>query len=334
MAKLRTRKVSTTVGGVKGKEMKVELESLGNGQRFRLIAVGVFTLIYIASLVQPSIVDLGLFDKRFADGQQWRVISYAFLHGNWPHLIMNMLACFMFARVVEMHYGRKAMVAIFIVTSVCAAVPEMMFRPELQMVGASGGLMGLWGAQVAAAFRLRQVPKSFRKLTEQLSLGSLVGYFALQVVLDHVIPHVAYWAHLGGFASGLVLGAVLPLFGACTIVASRRGIVLPKEVTVHDVVGTTEDDRYQSLTLCLQDSFEPNRDFVVVVRDRLGFMDRHYTTTELLSGVMGYKHSPAWQNSVVVASPTYLEGIGDPQVVLSAVEKAEADAAARARAKA
>jgi len=70
------------------------------------------------------------------------------------------------------------------------------------------------------------------------------------------------------------------------------------------------------------------------VRDRLGFMDRHYTTTELLSGVMGYKHSPAWQNSVVVASPTYLEGIGDPQVVLSAVEKAEADAAARARAKA
>ncbi len=89
----------------------------------------------------------------------------------------------------------------------------MLLRPEVQMVGASGGLMGLWGAQVAAAIRLRKVPNTFRTLTEPLILSTLVGYFLLQVVLDHVIPNVAYWAHLGGFASGLALGAVLPLFG-------------------------------------------------------------------------------------------------------------------------
>ena len=57
MAKLRTRKVSATVGGVKGPEVNVELEPLGHGQRFRMIALGVFTLIFIASLVQPRIID-------------------------------------------------------------------------------------------------------------------------------------------------------------------------------------------------------------------------------------------------------------------------------------
>ncbi len=334
MAKLRTRKMTTTVGGVKGPEVNVELESLGHGQRFRWLAVGVFTLIFIASRFQPSILELGLFDKTVMEGQWWRVITYGFLHGNWPHLIMNMLACIMFARVVEMHYGRKAMVAIFLVTAVFAVVPEMLLRPELQMVGASGGLMGLWGAQVAAAIRLRQVPKSFRKLTEQLSLGTLVGYFVLQVVLDHVIPNVAYWAHLGGFASGVVMGALLPLFGASTIFASRSGIVSPKKATVHDVVGTTDDDRFQSLTLCLQDGFEPKRDFVVVVRDRLGFMDRSYTTSELVAGTMPFTTSAEWKNRVTVATPTYLDGIGDPQKVIGAVEQAEAEAAAKAQAKA
>ena len=116
MAKLRTRKVSATVGGVKGPEVNVELEPLGHGQRFRMIAMGVFTLIFIASLVQPRIIELGLFNKSFLDGEWWRIVTYAFLHGGWMHLIMNMLACYVFARVVEMHYGRTGMVAIFFVT--------------------------------------------------------------------------------------------------------------------------------------------------------------------------------------------------------------------------
>jgi len=333
MAKLRTRKVSATVGGVKGPEVNVELEPLGHGQRFRMIAMGVFTLIFIASLVQPRIIELGLFNKSFLDGEWWRIVTYAFLRGGWMHLIMNMLACYVFARVVEMHYGRTGMVAIFFVTAVFAAVPEMLWRPEVQMVGASGGLMGLWGAQVAAAFRLRKVPKSFRKLTEQLSLTSLVAYFALQVVLDHVIPNVAYLAHMGGFASGLVIGAVLPMFGASTVFASRRGIVSPKVASVHDVVGTSEDDRFQALTFCLQDGFDPKRDFLVVVRDRLGFMDRAYTTTEVVAGTMPFTTSSEWKNRVTVATPTHLEGIGDPQKVLKAIEDMEAEAA-KAKAKA
>ncbi len=105
MAKIATRKLTTTIGGVTGPEVKVELEPLGHGQRFRLIAVAVFTLIFIASLVQPTILEFGVFNKTVLEGQWWRVITYAFLHGGWVHLAMNMLACFVFARVVQMHYG-------------------------------------------------------------------------------------------------------------------------------------------------------------------------------------------------------------------------------------
>jgi hypothetical protein len=222
------------------------------------------------------------------------------------------------------------MVAIFLLTSVFAVVPEMLFRPEVQMVGASGGLMGLWGAQVAAAIRLRKVPRNFRTLTERLILSTLVTYFVVQVVLDHVIPNVAYWAHLGGFASGLAIGAVLPLFGAATIYVSRGGKVLPKTVTVHDVLGSTESDRFQSLTLALQTGFDPKQDFVVVEHDRLGFLDRHYTTTELVAGSMPFTSSDAWKNRVTLATPTMLAGIGDPQKIISAVDQAKEEAKAKA----
>jgi hypothetical protein len=85
MARIATRKVTTNIGGVTGQEVKVELEPLGHGQRFRLAAVAVFTLIFIASLAQPSILEMGVFNKTVLEGQWWRVITYAFLHGGCGH---------------------------------------------------------------------------------------------------------------------------------------------------------------------------------------------------------------------------------------------------------
>lgn len=334
MSKIVARKVSSSVGNVKGIEVPVELEPLGQGQRFRWLCVLGFTAIFIASLLIPTILLQGVFNKTVLDGEVWRVITYAFLHGGWVHLAMNMLALFVFARVVQMHYGRTGMVALFFVTSVFAVVPELLFRPEVQMVGASGGLMGFWGAQVAAAIRLREVPKTFRKLTEQLSLGTLVTYFAVQVVLDHVIPNVAYWAHLGGFASGLALGAVLPLYGASRVYISRRQAVSVKKVTVHDVVGSSDNDRFQEVVVALQPGFDPQRDFVVREHDRLGAFDRRYTTSEVMAGRMPFANTAEWQQRVLLASSDMVEGIGGPQKVIDVADEALRDHLAAQKAKA
>jgi len=334
MSKLVTRKVTTTVGGVTGSEVNVELEPLGHGQRFRWLCVAGFTAIFITSLFVPAILQYGVFNKTVLDGEVWRVVTYGFLHGGWVHLIMNMLALFVFARVVQMHFGRTGMVVLFFATSVFAAVPELLFRPELQMVGASGGLMGFWGAQVAAAIRLREVPKSFRKLTEQLSLGTLVTYFGVQVVLDQMIPNIAYLAHIGGFVSGLAIGAALPLYGAARVYISRREAVNVKGVTVHDVVGSTENDRYQSIVVALQPGFDPRRDFVVREHDRLGAFDKRYTTREAVAGNMPFIGSAEWNARVLLASPDNVEGIGDPQKVIDAADAAVREHREKEKAKA
>ncbi len=101
-------------------------------------------------------------------------------------------------------------------------------------------------------------------------------------------------------------------------------------MTVHDVVGSTDSDRFQALTLALQPGFDPKQDYIVIEHDRLGAWDRRYSTTELVAGKMPFTSTDAWKNRVTLATPTLLEGIGDPQAIINALEQAVADAKAKA----
>lgn len=37
--------------------------------------------------------------------QYYRLVSHAFIHANWPHLIVNMLVLFFFGRNIEAYFG-------------------------------------------------------------------------------------------------------------------------------------------------------------------------------------------------------------------------------------
>src|SRR5262249_48346970 len=269
MAKtLSSREIRFVRQSVTGEGIEVDLEPKdrpGFRRGFLLLLTGIF----IATLFNEQIFSAGLLDKTVFDGQWWRIFTHIFLHGGWLHLIMNGLALLVFAKVCEMHFGRLGWLVIFFVAGVTGGLAEMIVHPGLKAVGASGGLMGLWGAQVAAAIRLRQVPKSFRQLSNQLALGSLLTWFAVQMVLDHMIPNIAWMAHLGGFIGGLALAALLALNGRSSVFASRAGIADVQEVVVHDVLGTTDRDHFRLVRVVLSAGFDAARDFVVVKRDRL-----------------------------------------------------------------
>lgn len=330
MAKtLTAREIRFVRESVTGNGIEVELEPKDRPafrRWFFLLLAGIFI---ISVYVSERIFYAGLLDKTIFTGQWWRLFTHIFLHGGWLHLIMNGLALLVFAKVCEMHFGRRGWLTIFLVAGVTGGLAEMIFRPELKVVGASGGLMGLWGAQVAAALRLREVPRSFRQLSNQLALGSLVTWFGVQMVLDHLIPNIAWLAHLGGFLGGLAIAFVLPLNGRSAVFASRRGIARVKSLIVHDVKGTTDKDHYRLVEIALSESFDAANDFVVVKRDRLGFLDRHFVVYDTIAGTMTNTDCSGWQ---LIASPLQADEIGDPQAVIQATEKAEAEAKAQAAA--
>lgn len=135
----------------------------------------------------------------------WRLISYMFLHAHISHLLVNLFGLFWFGRIAENIFGTSRFLAIFLVGGMLSGVVHVLLSDKMA-VGASGGVMAIFGAVAAGIYRLKdRIPESVRK-TE---LALLAGLGVAQVVLDQIIPNVAGWAHLGGILSGFVIGMLL-----------------------------------------------------------------------------------------------------------------------------
>ena len=142
-------------------------------------------------------------------GDAWRLLSCTLLHAGPLHLAFNMIALLVFGRFVEAFYGRARMLAIYVLSALASgslvAVLAKPDKPTL-LVGASGAIMGLGGA-VVAALGVRADLRGSKRGRDELRRFGLI--FALQVVMDNLIPAVSGTAHLGGFLGGALAGALM-----------------------------------------------------------------------------------------------------------------------------
>ena len=144
-------------------------------------------------------------------GELWRMFSYLFVHANWLHLVMNLLALWALGPFVERAFGRLRFSLIYLFSGFAGSVVYLCLawyqvgEPHL-LVGASGCVMGLLGA--TGAVMLRAWLKQRAPMAKQILLRLLV-VVALQVTFDYNTPQVAGLAHalglLGGFVAGLLL---------------------------------------------------------------------------------------------------------------------------------
>jgi membrane associated rhomboid family serine protease len=139
------------------------------------------------------------------EGAWWRLGSYLFTHANWAHVLLNSVGLAFTAPWVEMLYGRR-MLLVFFCSGLVAAVVQLYLAPQIFLIGASGAVFGLYGACAAAVIRMKSLPARGRRRRLQTIAAGMV----LQVLADHLIPHVAGAAHLAGFVAGLVVGLLLP----------------------------------------------------------------------------------------------------------------------------
>jgi len=144
-------------------------------------------------------------------GEWWRMFSYMFVHANWLHLVMNLLALWALGPFVERAFGRWRFSLIYLLSGLAGSVVYLCLawyqlgEPHA-LVGASGCVMGLLGA--TGAVMLRAWLKQRAPMAKQILLRLLV-VVALQVTFDYNTPQVAGLAHalglLGGFLAGLLL---------------------------------------------------------------------------------------------------------------------------------
>ncbi|PRY61635.1 GlpG protein [Vreelandella songnenensis] len=175
---------------------------------FGLIAVLGDSVVMALTIVPVSVagnqlVYEGLSDTLMA-GQLWRLLSPAFLHFGWMHLIFNLMWLWYFGRQIEALQGSKTMLLLVLVAGIGANIAQYVTGTVL-----FGGMSGVVYALLGHVWLMsRRVPQSGFFVPQMLvvfMLGWMV--FTMTDLAGSVgFGNVANEAHLGGLLVGLVTG--------------------------------------------------------------------------------------------------------------------------------
>ena len=170
--------------------------------------------------VQEFIYLFGLVPAEFS----WpTVFTSMFLHGGLMHAGGNMLYLWIFGDNVEDRMGHGRFVAFYLLCGVAAALAQTWVSPDsvVPMVGASGAIAGVMGAYfvlypksrivtllpLIIVFQVIEVPAIvFLGIWFLMQFVSGLGSLAVTSAdgAAQMAGGVAFWAHVAGFAAGLV----------------------------------------------------------------------------------------------------------------------------------
>lgn len=190
---------------------------------YAFIGINVLIFLFQATLppaqLQGFILDYGAIPIEIVAGQDiYTLLSSMFLHGGWMHLIGNMLFLWVFADNIEAVLGNWAFLAFYILGGLAASAAHIAFNLNsgIPAVGASGAISAVLGAYLVMfpASRVKILVIYFFRAFKIPALYFL-GLWILQQLISGflaIIPAtaaqtgVAWWAHIGGFIFGLLIG--------------------------------------------------------------------------------------------------------------------------------
>jgi membrane associated rhomboid family serine protease len=162
-----------------------------------------------------------------SDPRPFSLLSYQFMHAGWLHLIFNLVFLFVVGPFIEDVWGRPLYAVFYLTAGIVSALMFGVRYPDLDtpLIGASGAVAGAMGA-----FLVRFVKAKMRFI---LWIGIPLGpfrapawvifpfWFLFQLfsaqIMDLALPEsggggVAFWAHVWGFAFGVVVAAAIVQF--------------------------------------------------------------------------------------------------------------------------
>jgi membrane associated rhomboid family serine protease len=143
-------------------------------------------------------------------------VSSMFLHDGWLHIGGNMLSLWIFGDNVEDRLGHFRFLIFYLLVGLAAVLAQTASDPTstLPLIGASGAIAGVMGAYFVTFPTSRVLVLVFLlffvDVVEIPALLYLGFWFVLQLVegvgrvgMSGATGGVAFWAHAGGFLSGI-----------------------------------------------------------------------------------------------------------------------------------
>ncbi|MEW2391331.1 rhomboid family intramembrane serine protease [Streptomyces venezuelae] len=130
-----------------------------------------------------------------AEGQWYRLVTSMFLHSSYMHIAFNMLSLWWVGGPLEAALGRARYLALYAASGLAgSALTYLLAEPNQPSVGASGAIFGLFGA---TAILMRRLNYDMRPVIALLAINMAITIFW---------PNIAWQAHVGGLAGGLIVG--------------------------------------------------------------------------------------------------------------------------------
>ena len=143
-------------------------------------------------------------------GEIWRLVSHAFLHGNFVHLVVNLVALISFGGFLEGLLGWRRYLLLYGLSAVAGGIASAVIADVFLSVGASGAIWGLMAAGLGlASVRHRFLPRAIVLRLRPRLMGVLLlnTVFSLLPMFMSGMGRIDLYAHAGGGLVGFALAA-------------------------------------------------------------------------------------------------------------------------------
>lgn len=170
---------------------------------------------YGANAVKEAFGMLGFSLNALLAGRWWTFITAPFLHAGPDHIILNALALFFFGKAAESELGTKRTLALYFGSAIVGNLAVLVatfigiMPPDVPTVGASAAIFGLMGAAMLVkpfefVFYPYLIPIPLILVALLYTLFNIAEFIA--VLATRAETNIAYAAHLGGLAVGMLAG--------------------------------------------------------------------------------------------------------------------------------
>lgn len=163
------------------------------------LLVGAIALSYLTQLLVPNYEEsLWISGAEFDQGQYWRLITVALVHGGFFHLGFNLYALHVLGTPVELYFGATRYVIVLLISLIFGSLASALFNdPYTASVGASGMVFGLFGALALVGARVG------------IEWRGIIGIVLINFALGFVLGGIDWRAHVGGLIGGTLATLVL-----------------------------------------------------------------------------------------------------------------------------
>jgi membrane associated rhomboid family serine protease len=251
--------VNTAIIGVNVLVYLIQMAHGGQEDRF----------IYIYGLV-PARYFLPHVASYFSFEQQlFSLVSFMFLHGGFWHLLGNMWSLYIFGDNIEDRMGSFRYLLFYLLCGLISGLSHLLLNPDSNVptIGASGAIAGVMGAYFLLFPKSRiltLIPILFIPFFIEIPAYFFLGIWFLLQFLSAAGSHgsaggIAWWAHIGGFISGMILLKLFHTLPDTGITQQLRRITekrkTPKLQVIHTSGAGSDPNLYGTIQISSWEAF-------------------------------------------------------------------------------